>query len=189
VAQNLVGESWFVTPTQMAEFLKITAAGAGEMDNVTECLAAALEWAQSIVGELTGAAVTYQVTANRDALVLPVTHLQEVLEVFDPSGNQVVPAAVDVLSGIVWVPNAMVLGRPQFTSTWQVRARAREHGESVALAVKIVASHLYTLHRGRATGFLPGVKPAGEDPAAPRGFAVPKRALELITPFRKPKGF
>lgn len=148
-----------------------------------EVLDAAEEWVESKVGSLTSASRTMKVRASGRNLVLPATRLQAVTAVTDPNGSSHDVAALDVdtLAGIVRVP-AFVPG------TWTVQATPADAAKSIALAVKIIAAHLWQTQRGRAGQFLSSV----EDPEAMgpggQGYAIPRRATDLLAPFMVGRG-
>jgi hypothetical protein len=185
-------ESGLVTVKQLADFLKAPDYADREQPehaNLVEALTAALEWVEQQVGPLDSVARDYTVYPSGRSLVLPDTHLVSVGTITDPRGDVVaLPADVNLLAGIITFRHRL------HTGAWTVRATSREHGTSVALAVKIIASHLYTVHRGanltgpRFEGFAPVDDPAPEAPRGGSGFAIPRRAAQLLAPFRRPRG-
>jgi hypothetical protein len=178
--------SSFVTAAELAAWLRdpTLATAAATKDLLEEVLAATIENVESKVGPLepasgeTDLTVTYTVYPSGRNLVLPVTHLTGTVEVKDPDGNTVIPRDVNMLAGIVELPVVPRQSRP-----WTVRSSCREHGQSVKLAVKIIAAHLWQLQRRR-----PPAGPQTETgDEAPRGsgFAIPRRAAELLAHFMR----
>lgn len=163
-------------------FLKLPPqAGATDDKLLQEVLDAAI----AIVGEmvdasLDGGEVTVKVRPNGRNLILPRTHLQSVVSVTDPHGNVVQAAQLDenLLSGIVTVPRTVA-------GTWTVVVTPREGNAAIKQAVKIIAQHLWGTQRGvngsgaRASAF---ANP-GEDTVAGIGYAIPRRAAELLKPY------
>ncbi len=149
-----------------------------------EALGGATEWAESVVGPIGNAAATYRVrpTGGR-FLVLDDTRLVEVRSVVDPYGATVPlwTPGVDLEAGVLEFARELRRG------TYLVTAVTRETGYAIALAVKIVASHLYEIHRGaNAVGVREMIaNPVGEGQPSGRGWAVPRRAEQLVAPFRR----
>lgn len=150
-----------------------------------ECLTVATEQAEQRVGPLDAAGHTYQVWPSGRSLVLPDTHLQAVTAVLDPHGQPIVvePEGLNLMAGVLTWHHRLPHG------TYLVTATVREQGASLALAIKIMASHLYDVHRGDLTGLREAVSQPivdGQPRAAGVGFAWPRRALELLKPFARP---
>jgi len=180
---------WFVTPTELADWMK--ASQLAEDKHLIEALGSALEWTTDQVGPLEHAACTYSVWPSGRSLVLPDTHLESVTSVTDPRGTviDVPPERVNLLAGVIEVSANAPLRR----GTWTVVATTREHGHNVRLAVKIIASHLYEPRRGRAAtqvtaAAMGQATPVGDGTPSP-GFAIPRRATELLRPVQRPRGF
>jgi len=172
-----------VTLEEQAAFQRISwpIADVLEQGRLQEALDSAIGHVEKLVGPISLATRDYLVRPRRDKLVLPVTRLQAVVEVRDPAGNVVAPYDVNLLSGIVELTS-----EPATTKAWTVRATAGQDVVQLRRAVKIIASHLYEDHRG--TGALPGGRTypsGGEDTPAPMGFAIPRRAAELLAPYRR----
>lgn len=172
----------FVTQQQLAEYLRLTPGGpAATSADLSDDLDAALEITESRVGPLASAGRTYRVRPSGVHLVLPATHLVEVTAVQDPDGVEVDVATLEVnaLSGIVTLPH-----RPaRRDRPYLVSATTRDHGKAVAKAVKLIAAHL---HGMRATDGGRGSSQFMQSPAdspAPRGFAIPRAAEELLEEF------
>ncbi|GAB2613586.1 phage head-tail connector protein [Pseudactinotalea suaedae] len=168
-------------------FMRITTADQDEI--LEEALAAANDYVREKTGIVMTAApdappTNVRVYASGRALVLPYIRLDQdaILTVTDPHGNTVELADCDVngRSGIITVPR--VKG-----GSWTVSLNLPKASESLELAVKIIAEHLFGIQRG--TG---GVGPRqaaygrqeGDRPAI--GFAIPHRAKQLIEPYVVP---
>ncbi|MGN8245240.1 hypothetical protein ACTHAM_002359 [Cellulomonas soli] len=174
----------FVTVQAVADHMRMTlSADEGELAKLTEHTASALEWAVSEVGPLGEVSQTIDVQQSGRYLVLPMTHLAEVTSVIDPSGAEVAVTAaqVDRLAGIITVPHLRA-------GDWRVAVRTDQQRASVSLAVKIVAAHLWETQRGKGDPQRRQMMAGQDDQLAPTrvGFAVPRRAAQLIAPFRIP---
>lgn len=173
----------FVTPEDFAEWLHNHDLATEEptKELVEEVVAAAIEIVQAHVGPLepaegeTDLTVTYTVYPTGRHLVLPTTRLTGTVQVSDPDGVEVTPRDVNMLAGVIELPYAPRASRP-----WSVRSTSSEHADAVRLAVKIIAAHLWQVQRRRPSG-VPRTE-AG-DSGAPVGFAIPRRAAELLAPF------
>lgn len=171
------------TAADLATFMHLSAGHAADVDALLdEVLSAAVEWAVSKVGPLGLATQTVTAYPSGRSLVLPVTHLSEVVAVTDPAGAAVPLSTVQVnlLSGIVTVPYSR-------KGQWTVQVTTEQQSASIGLAIKIVAKHLYEVHRARGAGARAAAYAAPPDEGVPgRGFAIPARAADLIAPFRLP---
>lgn len=182
----------FVTLAALKEWMRLPATLPENLaDALDECLNSALENLTDKCGPLDSAERTYQVWPSGRSLVLPDTHLVSVSTITDPDGNvHDVPARrINRMAGVIEV---VARGRI-VTGEWTVTARTREHGDSLSLATKIIASHLYETQRGRAVNsatdaIMRGSTPAGDPSGVPKGFAIPSRAAELIRPFLRSRG-
>lgn len=168
---------------EVAAHLNMGSAPAAELAKLNEHTAAAIEYVQSLVGpldpEVTTTLVTYQVGRM---LTLPASRLAAVNEVRDPQGAvvDVSPADIDLPAGIITTP--WVAPGP-----WEVDVTPRPVPESVKLAVKIIAGHLWETQRGRGVPERAAAYAAGGEDITPRrGFAIPSRALELLAPHLTP---
>jgi hypothetical protein len=176
------GDDWFVTPSDLGRWM----GGVAVDDKLHEALGAALEWTAEQIGPLDNVARPYSVWPSGRHLVLPDDHIEEVVSITDPYGvvTDVPPQRINLLAGVIELNTAGALR----SGPWTVVAKTRKHHHSVALAVKIIASHLYEVHRGRAVNsatqaVMGGVTPVGDPDGAPKGFAIPRRAAELLAPF------
>lgn len=152
---------------------------------LTEALESAIEYVTDRVGRIDGASRPCRVwdAGRSNRIVLPLTHLEEVLTVTDPSGTEVTINSntdVDFLAGIVDVPRPV-------RGTWTFQVRGQDTRYSIVLAIKIIAGHLWETQRGRA-GARGQIMGQAEEPtaAAPRGFAIPARAAQLLEPYTLP---
>lgn len=169
-----------VTLAEQAAFQRLaTPAGQDEID-LQESLDVAVEYVEKLCGPIVNAARTYSVRPKRHNLVLPVTRVTSVTTVTDPDGNVVVPVDVNLPAGIVELP-----AEPWTSKAWTVVASTGNDIKSLKLAVKIIASHLYGVHRGN--GGLPANRTypsgGGEETVNLAGFAIPRRAADLMGPY------
>jgi hypothetical protein len=159
-------------------------------NDLGEALDSALEWVTEEVGPIESVARQYVVWPSGHSLVLNDDHLEAVTAIEDPDGTVVeVPAKrINLLAGVIEVqPRGRLTAGP-----WLVTATTREHGASVRQAVKIIASHLYEVKRGRAAAgsaasYLANAQPVG-DGTLGRGYAIPRRAEHLLAPFQRARG-
>lgn len=176
----------FVTLAELATFLNAPQLADGDRaELLQETLDAALENVADAVGPLDGVAVEVLVWPSGRSLVVPDTHLVSVNRIIDPGGAELDPpqGGVNHLAGVIEFP------RPLARGEWLVEYQAREHADSVKLAVKIIASHLWEVQRGTGDGVRGRVAtPMGDPQPTGRGFAIPARAAELLRPFKRPRG-
>lgn len=141
-----------------------------------DALDAAAEWVTAQVGVRGGSPVLKVRATPGGTLVLPLTGLASVDEVRDPDGAAVTPTDVDEAAGLVWLPT-MRAGAYTVTVTTAASARVDE-------ATLHIAKHLWETRRGKvATQFAGGE--AG-DTAPFMGFAIPRRAVELLSGIAAP---
>lgn len=173
-----------VTLAEFARHLGRTAPpdGAPEHDDLQRVLSAAQGIVEDRCGPLTATPRTYRVTPSGRCLVLPAWHLTSVSEVRDPDGTVVAHDAkgTNLAAGIVAVPS----GARAAAGLWEVDAVRADDSTPAALelAVYIIGKHLWETQRG--TGVRGGA--LGADPAPPVGFAIPRRAAELMDPYTLP---
>lgn len=168
-----------VTVDELAAWMKIpTPVVAPESDWLQDALDAALEHVEDNAGSVATGAREYLVYPAGALLVLPDARLQAVTSVVDPDSNVVTPTATNLLAGIVTLPYSPPDGR-----RWTVTATSEDTRQSLVEAVKIIASHLYGVHRGQAG--MPGGRAystASEDTVqTAAGFAIPRRAAQLMS--------
>lgn len=176
----------FVSLDELARFMRAPQLASGsEAELLQEHLEAALEQVAAIVGPPGEATTSWDVYMGATArqIVLPATHLQEVVAITAPDGSAVTLDArrdVNALAGIVTVPRAM-------QGTWTIEGRTRSTTASVKLAVKIIAQHLWGTQRGTGGGRAGMFAQAAEDVVqTPVGFAIPRRAAQLLEPYTVP---
>jgi len=181
----------FVTLRQLADFMRAPDLASGDdADLLDECLDSALDVVAERVGPLDNDVVTYTVRPRGASLVLPDTDLEELISVTDPSGAAVTVQYPNLAAGVI------ALERP-VPGPYTVAVRTRAFTASVAPAVKIIASHLFEIHRPRAFarqnrmtgGGVVELSPVADEATVRRGFAIPARAADLLAPFRRPAGF
>ncbi len=132
---------------------------------------------ESKVGAVDADAPEWRVRQRQGgALILPGP-VESVDALTDPDGNAVDLDACDVdePAGVIW-PTRYASG------WWTVEATTAGRGADVALAIKIIASHLWETQRGRV-GRPSAYANPGEPVVIPAGFAVPSRAAELLSPY------
>src|SRR5690606_17141378 len=140
-------------------------------------------------GPAGGAVVTEQVQARDGVLVLNERPVQAVSTAVDDDGNQIDLGGVKVstLSAVVRLRRP-VRGQVEVTYT----AGWDPYPDDLEKAVYIVADHLWETQRGRSGSFtqIHGIDddaPVGGDASffVMRGFALPRRAMELTRPYIK----
>lgn len=167
----------FVTLAALAAFVKAPTTGVTNA-LLNDKLDAALAYVATRVGPLDVGQRTYRAYPTPSGrLCLSADRLAAVVEVRDPDGAVVVPLDVDLEAGIVNVGHVWSRAR-----AWEVDATRETFSADVAEAVCIIASHLYDVHRGRDVR--PGFTPSTDDSIPPKfGFAIPRRAAELLGPY------
>lgn len=171
----------------LRRFLNVSTRPEDEAD-LEETLNAALERVQGMVTvDLHGTdAVTYRPRRRSSGALLIPPGATEVVSITDPYGvvRPAVDLDVDLDAGIIW-PGPFDL-RP---GAWTVTVRRPGAGAAVTLAVKIIAKHLWGVHRGDGSRSGPRGGVIAQDEAALAGFAIPRRARELLEPFMAGGGF
>lgn len=167
-----------VTLQELASWMAMSTPPSGQTQtDLQSALDAALGYVENRVGAIAQASREYKVYPQGALLVLPIVRVEAVTTVVDPDGVEVTPTATNLLSGIVTLPVVPTDGR-----RWTVTATSEATRAELLEAVKIIASHLYEVHRGR--GAIPnnGGYPTTDDGRAtlPAGFAIPARAQQLI---------
>lgn len=177
----------FVTLGDLKDFLKITGNGTDALLN--EVLDAALELVDHRVYlALDDAPKSVKVRATGRTIVLPIARLEQVTAVTTPDGTALAAADLDVDldAGLITVPRA-------HPGTWTVTVHAQtaqEAGAAASLrqAVKIIAKHLWGTQRGSQGGPRGDVDAQQGEPYL-AGFAIPRRAAELMAPWTTGGGF
>ncbi|EYR64673.1 hypothetical protein N866_07165 [Actinotalea ferrariae CF5-4] len=172
----------FVTLQELASYLRLTAGADATSQELSDDLDAALEIAENRVGPLASAGRTYRVFPSGAHLVLPATHLTAITAVQDPDGAEVDVATLEVnaTSGIVTLPH-----RPaRRDRPYLVSVTTRDHGKAVAKAVKLIAAHLRGMRSTDGGRGASQFMQSPTDTPAPRGFAIPRAAEELLEEFQ-----
>lgn len=169
-----------VTIAALAEFLNFDDNDArATSDLLQEHLDTAHQRTEYIVETLEEDDQTYVVHQPGPALVLPARQLQALVSVTDADGR-VIPAESVTANLRAGVLTLDVDGRPP----WTVVVTPRERKASIALAVKIIAANLWETQRGRTGGDRRGgFNPVAEETVTLRGFAIPRRAAEILQPY------
>jgi len=168
----------FVELEDLKRYLRRSSATTDDDDDLVEHLQSAIDLVEAELGDVltaSGVGREFAVYADGTHLILPVTRLVEVTEVVGPDGDVVEPAAVNLLAGVVVLPRSA-------PGTYTVTATVRDHSDALRLAVKITAAHLVaTAPRGSAErGAGRFTSTPGADEMVPTGFALPRRAEQLI---------
>jgi len=178
----------FVTLSEFADHINAPSYATDEKwkSKLQEVLDAAIESVEQTVGPLGDATRTERVYATGRSLVLGATHVEAVTAVIDPHGNTVAineNTDVNHLSGIVEIPRAT-------KGSWLVTYRVVQDKASLRLAVKIIGEHLWETQRGSREGARGAMmaQAASDDGGKLRGFAIPRRAAQLMAPFAKLPG-
>lgn len=167
-----------VTLASLASFMGITDVDP-RYPQLQGVLDATVEHVEGMVGpQATTTAVV--VRPVRDRLVLPVVRLASVDAIADPDGAAVAVADCDVnlAAGVVVLPSLpVVAGGYTVTVSTTISYAVDE-------ATRIIAQHLWETRRGRF-GAREGAF-ASDGDAVPMGFAIPRRAAELLAPLIVP---
>lgn len=175
-----------VTLTELATFMKLPTGYDTAL--LQEHLDAATEYVTDKVGPLDEDALALAVHAgeHQAVLVLPATFAEEIVSVTSPTGADVPIATlvdIDLGAGLVEV-------RTPARGTWTVNIKSRGATASCSLATKIIAQHLWGTQRGTGGG---RQEMRGQSPdttgATPAGFAIPRRAAQLLEPYLTANGF
>lgn len=159
-----------VSVQDLADHLRIPATDPKAME-LDQVLAATIEVVTATVGVVETDTVRVRPTWS-GALLLPAVGVA-VVTVTDPTGGDV-PVGdcdVDTSAGVVRPP------RPVARGEWVV-AVTRVPSAAVDEATLIIARHLWETRRGRDGRAGAFAQP--EDPIVPVGFAVPRRAQQLL---------
>lgn len=175
-----------VTITELAAFMRAPDLATSDTAALQEHLDAAIEYVQSVVGPVGEVSVHWDVYASdtQRQIVLPATRVQEIVSITAPDGSAVTVdhrRDVNKLAGIVTVPRPM-------RGTWTVEGRTADASSSIKLAIKIIASHLWGTQRGTGGGRT-SMYAAPDTTATPVGFAIPRRAEQLLAPYAIPHEF
>lgn len=160
-----------------------------DVEGLQEVLDATIERIQSMVTvSLDGEPTTHQCKpATNGALIIPAG-ATELVALTAPDGTDHTAATdvdVDLEAGLIWLPwPASLTQRP-----WTVTVRRPQAGAAINLAIKIIAKHLWGVHRGSGGRAGPRGGVSAQDEPALSGFAIPRRARELLEPYTRPGGF
>lgn len=168
-----------VTEATASAFLGLSASDPrqGQLAGV---LQAALDYVAGRVGTR-GATSTYTVHPDGKALILPFAPVSSVSAVTDPFGTSVdlSTAAVDLRAGVVTLASATKDGpRTAYTVTMTLPASAMADE-----ATLIIVKHLWETRRGREGREQVFASPEDDVPV---GFAIPRRAAQLLAAVETP---
>lgn len=173
---------------RLAEFVNIT--DPPTIQRLQEFLDASLLTITQRCGPPAGTVVAEQVHARDGVLVLSERPVQELVTVMDDRGGEVSieGARISRRSAVVRLSRPMTC---EFDVTY--KAGWDPYPADLEMAVYIVADHLWETQRGRSGSFaalhgLDDDAPVGGDAShfVLRGFALPRRAMELTRPYIKP---
>lgn len=168
-----------VTVDALAEYMGITTSDS-RYSQLFDVLKTAQERVDVMVGEQSSMVVRVVQPSGRN-LVLPALRLQSVESISDPAGTSVgvTDCTINLEAGIVVLPSAPVVAGG-YTVTYTTRALY-----AAAEAVKIIASQLWETRRGRV-GARADTFAGGDMVDTRYGFAIPRRADDLLAPFTVP---
>lgn len=164
--------------------LQIDPANTDNDTEMTAHLEAATVALEGLVGPMVPQTITSRRRAVNGAITLPVRPVLDVLSVAGAFG------AVDQdVAGLDWDTNGVIRGgltclpSGRYTVTWT--AGRDPVPENMRLAVLIVAAHLWETQRNRGArravlGDFDSGNPSQDAILLTRGFALPRRALELL---------
>lgn len=169
-----------VTADDLRRHLNMTGGDEGEL---TFWLGAATLAVEGRVGPLVARSFTERREARNGVLCVARTPLVSVESLALPSGTTVAGTIDAHPSGVVSRRGDRLYGEYVVTYT----AGREEVGENLSGAVLIVAGHLWETQRGnsargRTLSEWDGATGAADVGAVLRGFALPRRALELLQP-------
>lgn len=173
-----------VTLDQMLAWLRAGDLEANDKTLLQEHLNSALGMVAEIVGNLDHTETTVRVYPTASGYIrmpFPIDSTASVT-VADPNGTTVTADDVDYEAGVIDLGTAWTTRK-----AWTVTATPAAPATSVLLAVKIIASHLFDVHRGKSNttaGAQPWMQSA-DDLVPPSGFAMPRRAQELLAPYAR----
>lgn len=144
-------------------------------------LDATVELVESKVGQR-GATPTLTVRPDGRCLVLPAVHLASVDTITDPAGNTVAltDCDVDEVAGVVVLPSVVTSGYQRAYTVEVTTATSAAVDE----ATLIIGKHLWESRRGNRGQAANAY--AQDMDVVPVGFAIPRRAAELLTPLMAP---
>lgn len=168
-----------LTVGDLADHLNMTEPPAGSpmATKLGRYLGAGEKYVTDRCGPLQQISKTYTVWPSGRHLVTSDIRLVEVIAVTDPDGGTVTPRSTNLLAGVIELTSA-----PSKPGAWTVTAKvgAATVPDDLHLSVLLVAAQLWdSSQRGSGRGPTP-------DGDVPRGFAAPKRALELMADYMLP---
>lgn len=148
--------------------------------------AAATRQAEFYCGPIIQRTITERVRST-GTLRLSYTPVVAVTSVLLPDGSDPHPGVVydiDLDAGLVTYPLGWLQPGLSFVVTYVagMATSALDVPEDITEAVCIIARHLWATQRGRS--LRPESRGGPDDQAAPAGFAIPNRAVELLAPYR-----
>lgn len=175
-----------------------TASAAREFANVTDpnsfsefetFFDSALQTVSNRCGPVGGTTITEQATVRSGVMVLSERPVQSLVSITDSDGNTVstTGAKISRRSAIVRLRSSLCDEVDvEYEAGWD------PYPDDLEKAVYVVTDHLWETQRGRSGSFtqIHGIDddaPVGGDASylILRGFALPRRAMELIAPYRK----
>ena len=179
-----------VTLDELKAHLNMVAAPSEDDAELAVTLAAATEACEGEVGPILHRTVRERITVTGCALIVSHPPVVSVEELRDLHGTTYDTSDLDVdRSGLIrGITRDLRPGRYDVTYTAGMAATADDVPAAVKLAVMIVAGHMWETQRGRQarTGFIPGegITPTDQAALIMSGFSLPRRALELMRPYR-----
>lgn len=174
--------SEFLTVGEVQAFLRLTSAES--IDNVQHVIDATLAHVATRVWVGVGRD-TATVTARESArvLILPVVGANELVGVVGPDGVEVplnTVDSVDLDAGVLTLPRGAARG------TYTVTVRFPDAPADVKEACLHIIKHLWSIRRGAQGGARGDVDAQAQ---IQQGFAIPRRAQELLAPYERVGGF
>lgn len=166
-----------LTVADVADHLNgpVPAEGDARHREMQRALDTAVQELERMTGRLQDRTATAYVTVPAGAAVLrlPYVALTAVGPVRDPAGATVLPAAVDLRAGLVWVGSAATGG------SWAVDCTGGPWPSALETAALDWAAHQYDTQRTT-------LNPTADDDAALPSFALPNRVSEFARPYMLP---
>lgn len=179
-----------VTLDQLKAHLQMTTGAGVDDDELTMTLESATEVCEGEVGPILYRAYDERLTGTGGVLVVSYGPLVELTALAALDGTTYDPANLDVSRpGVIRrVSGTFPRGRYDVAYTSGRAEVADDVPSSVKLAVMIVAGHMWETQRGRQArqGFIPGegATPVDQGALIMSGYSLPRRALELLKPYR-----
>ena len=143
---------------------------------------AATAAAEGIVGAIVTREETSRVTVRNGVAAMPRRPVSSVASLSKGGATLTGPYDVDSIAGLVRLESGAIPGG-EYTAVYAAGrcADTASVPAGIAMAVKIIAKHLYDVQRGAGRG---GVFDEST-PSVPTGFAIPARAAQLLAPHRQ----